>query len=96
MRNSMTQTEPDVLELTETVTTLKDSKDLIIYNDDFNTFDHVIESLVKVCKHDLIQAEQCTWIIHYNGKCAVKKGSYEALNPMRQALTERGIDAKIH
>lgn len=73
-----------------------DSKNLIIYNDDINTFDHVIDSLVKVCRHELIQAEQCTWIIHYNGKCAVKEGEYDMLKPMREALVERGIDAKIH
>ena len=48
-------------------------KNLIIYNDDFNTFDHVIDSLVKVCKHEVIQAEQCTWIIHYIGKSAEKE-----------------------
>lgn len=72
------------------------SKNLVIYNDDVNTFDHVIDSLVKVCKHEVIQAEQCTWIIHYNGKCAVKEGDMDALLPMRRALNERGIDAKIH
>lgn len=71
-------------------------KQLVIYNDDVNTFDHVINSLVKVCKHEVIQAEQCTWIIHYNGKCSVKEGTYEFLKPQREALTERGIDAKIH
>ncbi len=91
-----TETETDVLELVETKTTIEDTKDLIIYNDDYNTFDYVIESLVKVCKHEVIQAEQCTWIIHYNGKCAVKKGSFDVLRPMRQALSERGLDAKIH
>ena len=71
-------------------------KDLLIYNDEVNTFEHVIDSLVKVCKHETIQAEQCTWIIHYNGKCAVKKGEFESLKPMRDALCDRGIDAKIH
>jgi len=71
-------------------------KNLVIYNDDYNTFEHVIDSLVKVCKHEVIQAEQCTWIIHYNGKCAVKEGDMDALLPMRRALSERGIDAKIH
>ena len=91
-----TETETDVLELVETKTTIEDTRDLIIYNDDYNTFDYVIESLVKVCKHEVIQAEQCTWIIHYNGKCAVKKGSFDVLRPMRQALSERGLDAKIH
>ena len=69
---------------------------MLIYNDEVNTFEHVIDSLVKVCKHETIQAEQCTWIIHYNGKCAVKKGEFESLKPMRDALCERGIDAKIH
>jgi ATP-dependent Clp protease adaptor protein ClpS len=72
------------------------SKNLVIYNDDFNTFEHVIDSLIKVCKHEHIQAEQCTWIIHYNGKCAVKEGDMDDLLPMRRALSERGIDAKIH
>jgi ATP-dependent Clp protease adaptor protein ClpS len=71
------------------------SKNLVIYNDDFNTFEHVIDSLIKVCKHEHIQAEQCTWIIHYNGKCAVKEGDMDDLLPMRRALSERGIDAKI-
>ncbi len=73
-----------------------ENKDLVIYNDDVNTFEHVINSLIKVCKHDTIQAEQCTWIIHYNGKCAVKKGELNKLKPMKDALCERGLDAKIH
>ncbi|MBL0329164.1 MAG: ATP-dependent Clp protease adaptor ClpS [Bacteroidetes bacterium] len=72
-----------------------EGKQLIVYNDDFNTFDHVIESLIKVCKHDPIQAEQCTFLIHYKGKCSVKKGSYDALEPMCTALLERGITAEI-
>jgi ATP-dependent Clp protease adaptor protein ClpS len=88
--------ETEVEELVETTTDIELKKDLVIYNDDINTFDHVIDSLVKVCKHELIQAEQCTWIIHYNGKCAVKSGALEDLRPMRHALTERGLDAKIH
>lgn len=72
-----------------------DQKDLIVFNDDFNTFDHVIESLIKVCKHETEQAEQCTWIIHYNGKCQVKRGEYAKLEPMCTALLERGITAEI-
>ena len=91
-----TEVEVEVKEQVEVDVKSTDSKDLIIYNDDVNTFDHVIESLVKVCKHEIIQAEQCTWIIHYNGKCAVKKGSMDELTPMRRAMSERGIDAKIH
>lgn len=74
---------------------LVDQKDLIIYNDDYNTFEHVIESLIKVCEHNPIQAEQCTWIIHHNGKCQVKRGEYDRLEPMCTALLDRGISASI-
>jgi ATP-dependent Clp protease adaptor protein ClpS len=70
-------------------------RDLVLYNDDVNTFDYVIECLVEVCKHDLLQAEQCTYIVHYTGKCSVKSGSYNQLNPMREALCERGLSAVI-
>jgi ATP-dependent Clp protease adaptor protein ClpS len=72
-----------------------DQQQLIVYNDDFNTFDFVIESLIKVCKHDAVQAEQCTFLIHYKGKCSVKRGSYEELEPMCTALLERGLTAEI-
>ena len=92
----MNMVETDVQEEVEVKGKTTENKDLIVYNDDFNTFDHVIETLVKVCEHEIIQAEQCTWIIHYNGKCSVKKGSMEELTPMRRAMSERGIDAKIH
>lgn len=74
---------------------LVDQRDLVVFNDDFNTFDHVIESLIKVCKHEVEQAEQCTWIIHFNGKCQVKRGEFEKLAPMCTALLERGISAEI-
>ena len=70
-------------------------RDLVLYNDDVNTFDFVIQCLIEVCKHDALQAEQCTYIVHYNGKCIVKTGSYLQLNPMRQALLDRGLSAVI-
>lgn len=70
-------------------------KDLVIYNDDFNTFDYVIESLINVCKHEVEQATQCTYIIHFKGKCQVKRGSYEKLEPMCTALQTRGLTAEI-
>ena len=89
-------TEVELEEKVEVNSKFDSGKNLVIYNDDVNTFDHVIDSLVKVCKHEIIQAEQCTWIIHYNGKCAVKEGGMDSLLPMRRALSERGIDAKIH
>lgn len=84
--------ETEVLESVETT----DVRDLMIFNDDYNTFQHVIDTLIKVCKHSQTQAEQCTWLIHYKGKCAVKKGGYTELKPMRDAICEAGIDARIH
>lgn len=89
----MSQTETLVEELV--LEQLVDQKNLIVYNDDFNTFDHVINSLIKVCGHDALQAEQCTWIIHHNGKCQVKAGEYERLEPMCTGLLDRGITAEI-
>jgi ATP-dependent Clp protease adaptor protein ClpS len=74
----------------------EDVKNLVVYNDDFNTFNHVIATLIKVCRHSPEQAEQCTWIIHYKGKCSVKTGSFEELKPMKEAILGAGIDAKIH
>lgn len=68
---------------------------LIVWNDDVNTFDWVIESLVDVCRHDAIQAEQCALIIHHKGKCGVKKGTFEDLRPQAEALIDRNIQATI-
>lgn len=70
-------------------------RNLVLYNDDHNTFEFVIESLIQVCNHEPLQAEQCTYIVHYNGKCSVKNGSYLDLNPMRVALCDRGLSAVI-
>jgi ATP-dependent Clp protease adaptor protein ClpS len=81
----------DVLEAVETT----DLLDLVVFNDDVNTFDHVIETLIRVCKHTQEQAEQCTLLIHYKGKCAVKSGSFDFLKPLREAICEVGIDARI-
>lgn len=85
------ETQEEVVSLEK----ILDQHDLIVYNDDVNTFDHVIESLIKVCRHDTIQAEQCTYIIHYSGKCQVKSGTFEKLEPMCTALLDRGISAVI-
>ena len=81
----------DVMEAVETT----DVMDLIVFNDDFNTFAHVIETLIRVCEHTAEQAEQCTMIVHHRGKCAVKSGTFEFLKPMREAICEAGIDARI-
>jgi len=72
-----------------------ETKDLVVFNDDFNTFEHVINTLIKVCKHSVEQAEQCTLLIHYKGKCVVKQGDYLELKPMCDGIRDAGIDAKI-
>ena len=86
--------EEEMVDLLEAIE-ITEVKDLVVFNDDFNTFQHVIETLIRVCKHTPEQAEQCTILIHYKGKCAVRSGSYEELNPLREAICEAGIDAKI-
>jgi len=68
---------------------------LVLYNDEIHTFEYVIDSLVEVCEHDEVQAEQCTMIAHYKGKCDVRKGSPEYLRPMMEGLTSRGLVATI-
>ena len=74
---------------------VSDLNELIVYNDDVNTFDHVIQTLIKVCTHSPEQAEQCTLLIHYKGKCTVKLGNFDELKPMRQGICDRGISAEI-
>jgi ATP-dependent Clp protease adaptor protein ClpS len=85
--------EVEVLEEEEVLT--DELRDLIVFNDEVNTFDHVIQTLIKVCKHTPEQAEQCTWIIHYKGKCTVKVGAFDELAPMRNAICQRGISAEV-
>ena len=71
------------------------ARELIVFNDDVNTFDHVIETLIDVCEHTMEQAEQCTMIIHYRGKCSVILGSFDELVPMREQICNRGIQAEV-
>ncbi len=88
---------PDIEELVEIEEDFDqdDLKNLVVHNDNYNTFDHVINTLIKVCKHDTHQAEQCTYIIHYKGKCSVKNGSFTELKPMKDGITDAGIAATI-
>lgn len=72
-----------------------DECELVVFNDDINTFEHVAKILIKVCQHTPEQAEQCTLIIHYKGKCTVKKGSRSKLKPMCEAILDAGIQAAI-
>ena len=69
--------------------------EIVMFNDDVNTFDHVIHTLMKVCKHSSEQAEQCSLIVHYKGKCTVKTGSIDGLTPQCSLLLEAGLSAEI-
>ena len=69
--------------------------EIILHNDDVNTFDHVIDSLVAVCDHTLEQAEQCSVLVHYKGKCTVKTGAYKELEPKCSKLLQLGLSAEI-
>lgn len=71
------------------------NNEIILFNDDVNTFDHVIETLVRVCNHTDEQANQCALLVHYKGKCTVKTGTYDELEPQCSALLEAGLSAEI-
>jgi len=83
------------LTLENPITTTTDKVTIVLFNDDFNTFDWVIKSLVDVCEHSTIQAEQCAMIVHFKGKYPVKSGAKEKLVPMCEALLDRGLSAQI-
>ena len=72
-----------------------DLNQIILYNDNINTFDHVIETLINVCDHSPTQAEQCALIVHYKGKCSVKSGTLFDLKPMLKKLSEANLTAEI-
>jgi ATP-dependent Clp protease adaptor protein ClpS len=80
---------------TEVLEDIEEPFQLIVWNDEVNTFEWVIETLMEICKHSYEQAEQCAYIIHFKGKYAVKQGSYDDLKPMCDAITERGIGATL-
>lgn len=84
-----TQVETDVLE------SVGVNNEIVLFNDDVNTFDHVIDTLIRVCNHDELQAEQCALLVHYKGKCTVKTGSFDELKPKCSQLLEAGLSAEI-
>ncbi len=69
--------------------------EIVLFNDDVNTFDHVIDTLISVCDHTPEQAEQCSLIVHYNGKCTVKTGDYDDLKPRCSKLLQAGLSAEL-
>jgi len=87
------QERPDLKEVVDGHN--KKIKILILHNDDVHSFEYVIETLIDVCNHSNVQAEQCTFIVHYKGKCDVKKGSLNELKPIKEELINRGLKATI-
>jgi len=81
-----------VLELEEIII---NEHQVVLYNDDVNTFNYVIELLIKVCNHDPIQAEQCATLVHYKGKCVVKKGSFNTLKVIHEILSDKGLTVEV-
>jgi ATP-dependent Clp protease adaptor protein ClpS len=93
MKGTQEHISPSQVE--DVLTDIESPYQLIVWNDEVNTFDWVIETLMEVCNHSYEQAEQCAYIIHFKGKYAVKEGSYDYLKPMCDAITERGINATV-
>ncbi len=80
---------------TDVLTSVEEPCNLIVWNDEVNTFEWVIDTLMEICGHSHEQAEQCAYIIHFQGKYAVKNGSYDELKPKCDAITDRGIGATV-
>ena len=87
--------QENVLEEVLEKTVEQNNSEIVLYNDDINTFDHVIETLIYSCEHTPVQAEQCAMLVHYKGKCTVKTGVYEELVPRCSKLLQAGLSAEI-
>ena len=88
-------TREEVLEEVLVEEAIGTNNEIVLYNDDVNTFDHVIDTLMRVCRHTAEQAEQCSLIVHYNGKCTVKTGEFKDLKPQCTQLLDAGLSAEI-
>jgi ATP-dependent Clp protease adaptor protein ClpS len=88
-------TKEKVLEKVKTETKKQKNHEIVLYNDDHNTFDHVIETLIAACDHNAQQAEQCAILVHYKGQCTVKTGAYTDLKPRCSKLLDAGLSAEI-
>ena len=88
-------TKEKIKEVVETTEDYGKFNEIVLFNDDVNTFDHVIQTLVDACNHTFEQAEQCSLLVHYKGKCTVKTGPYEDLKPRCSKLLQAGLSAEI-
>ena len=89
---SAVETQEDVL----SEVALDGDWNVVLFNDNHNTFDHVIDCLISTCGHDALQAEQCAMIVHFKGKCTVKTGSYDELVPIHKSLTEKDLTVELN
>ena len=92
MRSAFT---PEEALLEEVLMECGPMREIVLHNDDVNTFEHVIDCLMDICGHEPVQAEQCAHIVHFNGKCSVKRGTFDQLEPRCTALQDRGLSADI-
>lgn len=88
-------TQEQILEEVLQEEAISKQNEIVLYNDDVNTFDHVINTLIYACDHTPEQAEQCSIIVHYKGKCTVKTGAYDDLKPRCSMLLDAGLSAEI-
>jgi len=95
LTNLLSDELEQIAEVAEEIPTSLQNAQLIVYNDDFNTFDWVIQCFMEVCNHTFEQSEQLSLIVHYKGKAIVKTGNMDKLKPMKEALVERGLSAVI-
>lgn len=95
MSEFSTKPSTEVLIANDVLEQIVETSNLLVHNDEVNTFDYVIASLMDICDMDIEQAEQCTLIIHYRGKYGVKSGSLDTLRPLKDAFIDRGIGATI-
>lgn len=87
--------QTSVLEEIQLDELLTETRKLVLYNDDVNTFDFVIDCLINICKHEVEQAEQCALLVHFKGKAIVKEDSFEKLSVMCEALLDKGLSATV-
>ena len=89
-------TEKSVGKKTKTAKEAGNGNSLVLYNDDYHTFNYVIDALIEVCNMERVQAIQCTYLVHYKQKCEIKRGTKKNLLPMRRALSDMDLKAVIH
>ena len=88
-------TKEKIQEKVDVLEEISNNNEIVLYNDDVNTFDHVIDTLIRVCEHTNEQAEQCAILVHYKGRCTVKTGSYDELKPQCSSLLDAGLSAEL-